>query len=404
MITSDRPRPFGASLRWRVLLPIALSGIFVLIVGAILYTAPADRVRARFPLYVLMAAMVPLLAALYVGLRFSYRMRRTTDIIAQLAAGHRTARLYIAADEFGDLALALNRYAEYVQDKADTLRSQLRVSRQETTQLAASIDALPEGVIVLDLNGRVVQVNTSARKLLGPLMKGDDPTALTEAVTDALGDALAPGVYALGDPMRVDVADQLVQAQVTAVMNYDSTRIGTVVLLRKVLADSDVLQLPHETSVLPLETLIWKVSNEWRQIAINHHIELQVQIKTRGLKINGDIQRLSWALGSILDNAIKYTPAGGTIMLQTREPEDGKVTIRVRDNGVGIKREELPHVFTRFYRGTPETDDGRPVSVPGSGQGLALARQIVMEHGGEIDLKSRPSAGTAVYVGLPLVD
>ncbi|GIK27002.1 MAG: hypothetical protein BroJett007_01400 [Chloroflexota bacterium] len=392
------------SLRWRVLLPIVLSGIFVLIVGAILYTAPADRVRARFPLYILMAAMVPLVAALYVGLRISHRMRRTTDIIAQLAAGHRTARLNIAADEFGDLALALNRYAEYVQEKADTLRSQLRVSRQETTQLAASIDALPEGVIVLDLNGRVVQVNTSARKLLAPLMKGDDPTALTETVTDALGDALAPGVYALGDPMRVDVADQLVQAQVTAVMNYDSTRVGTVVLLRKVLADSDVLQLPHETSVLPLETLIWKVSNEWRQIAINHHIELQVQIKTRGLKISGDIQRLSWALGSILDNAIKYTPAGGTVMLQTREPEEGRVTIRVRDNGVGIKREELPHVFTRFYRGNPETDDGRPVSVPGSGQGLALARQIVIEHGGEIDIKSRPGAGTAVYVILPLID
>ncbi|KXK51155.1 MAG: sensor histidine kinase [Anaerolineae bacterium] len=404
MMTFDRPRPFGVSLRWRVLLPIVLSGIFVLIVGVILYTAPADRVRARFPLYILMAAMVPLVAALYVGLRISHRMRRTTDIIAQLAAGHRTARLNIAADEFGDLALALNRYAEYVQEKADTLRSQLRVSRQETTQLAASIDALPEGVIVLDLNGRVVQVNTSARKLLAPLMKGDDPTALTETVTDALGDALAPGVYALGDPMRVDVADQLVQAQVTAVMNYDSTRVGTVVLLRKVLADSDVLQLPHETSVLPLETLIWKVSNEWRQIAINHHIELQVQIKTRGLKINGDIQRLSWALGSILDNAIKYTPAGGTVMLQTREPEEGRVTIRVRDNGVGIKREELPHVFTRFYRGNPETDDGRPVSVPGSGQGLALARQIVIEHGGEIDIKSRPGAGTAVYVILPLID
>ena len=404
MMTFALPRPFGVSLRWRVLLPIVLSGIFVLIVGAILYTAPADRVRARFPLYILMAAMVPLVAALYVGLRISHRMRRTTDIIAQLAAGHRTARLNIAADEFGDLALALNRYAEYVQEKADTLRSQLRVSRQETTQLAASIDALPEGVIVLDLNGRVVQVNTSARKLLAPLMKGDDPTALTETVTDALGDALAPGVYALGDPMRVDVADQLVQAQVTAVMNYDSTRVGTVVLLRKVLADSDVLQLPHETSVLPLETLIWKVSNEWRQIAINHHIELQVQIKTRGLKISGDIQRLSWALGSILDNAIKYTPAGGTVMLQTREPEEGRVTIRVRDNGVGIKREELPHVFTRFYRGNPETDDGRPVSVPGSGQGLALARQIVIEHGGEIDIKSRPGAGTAVYVILPLID
>jgi signal transduction histidine kinase len=74
----------------------------------------------------------------------------------------------------------------------------------------------------------------------------------------------------------------------------------------------------------------------------------------------------------------------------------------VRDSGVGIKREELSHVFTRFYRGTPITEDGRPLKVPGMGQGLALAKQIIEAHSGEIAVKSKPGAGTAVYVTLPL--
>ncbi|MCU0463581.1 MAG: ATP-binding protein, partial [Anaerolineae bacterium] len=170
------------------------------------------------------------------------------------------------------------------------------------------------------------------------------------------------------------------------------------------LTASDDQNVLREDSTFAVESLVWAVANEWRRIAEHHHIELQVDIKVRGLSIHGDAKRLSWALGALVDNAIKYTPVGGLLMIQVRPPEDGNVVIRVRDNGVGIKREELPQVFGRFFRGTPETADGRPLRVPGMGQGLTLAKQIVEAHGGEIVVKSRPGSGTAVYVHLPIAE
>lgn len=393
----------GLSLRWRIVLPVAAAALAVMLLGIWVMTAPDAELRGRLPPAFAAAVGLPVLAALYAGLRTAHRAAQAAIAVEQLAAGHRTARAVDGPnDELGRIGAALNAYAAYVQDKADDLRGQLRTVRHEGQRLEAAIASIPDGVVVLDLSGSVLLMNPPARAVLGASRHTDDTTRLTAAVTDTLGEALAPGVYAFGDPLRMDVENRIVQAQVAAVMSIDNARLGTVIVLREVATEDEALTVKREEAVIPLETLVWKVSNEWRQIAENSHIDLQVQIKARGLKVKGDVQRLSWALGGVLDNALKYTPAGGTIVIQAREPDNGRVTIRVRDSGVGIKREELPHVFTRFYRGTPTNDDGRPLRVPGMGQGLALTRQIVEAHGGTVSVKSKPGSGTAVYVALPL--
>lgn len=393
------------SLRWRIALPVIVCALVILGMGIWVFAAPDAELRARLPLLVACGVLLPVLAALYAGSRAASRAALAATVIEQLTAGHRTARAESAAnDEIGRISAAVNAYAVYVQDKADDLRDQLRNARHEFQRLEAAIAAMPDGVVVLDLSGSVIVMNAPARTVLGASPRTEDATRLTAAVTDALGEALAPGVYALGDPLRVDVESRIIQAQVAAVISVDNARLGTVILLREVATEDQALDIKREETVIPLETLVWKVSNEWRQLAENSHIDLQVDIRSRGLKVKGDVQRLSWALGGVLDNALKYTPAGGTIVIQAREPENGGITIRVRDSGVGIKREELSHVFTRFYRGTPVTEDGRPLKVPGMGQGLALAKQIIEAHNGEIAVKSKPGAGTAVYVMLPLTN
>lgn len=444
--TPHRPRPFkpSLSLRWRIALP-ALVWV-VSCVPLALWVLQDPTSQARVWVAVFGAGIGGLLVTLLAGGWVVRRADRLTDTARQLSAGHHVARApQSPADELGAAGAALNTYADYAQAKLDTLRAHVRARRHDIAQLTSALLSLPEGVVVLDMAGQVVVMNPPARALLGASQSATDLTALTATVTDQLGETLAPGVYALGDPLRVDVGERIVQSQVAAVMTGEDIRLGTVILLRDLtsaarqdraraalldqlddvievlppdyaqplrawakrmhdLTTADDQNVLREDSTFAVESLVWAVANEWRRIAEDHHIELQVDIKVRGLSIHGDAKRLSWALGALVDNAIKYTPVGGLLMIQVRPPEGDQVVIRVRDNGVGIKREELPQVFGRFFRGTPETPDGRPLRVPGMGQGLTLAKQIVEAHGGEIVVKSRPGSGTAVYVHLPTAE
>ncbi len=97
----------------------------------------------------------------------------------------------------------------------------------------------------------------------------------------------------------------------------------------------------------------------------------------------------------LLDNAVKYTPEGGTVVVELRE-EDGMAALEVSDTGVGIPEDRLPLVFERFYRADPSWADG------GAGLGLSIARQIAGSHGGEIRAKSTPGKGSTFTLLLPL--
>jgi signal transduction histidine kinase len=108
-----------------------------------------------------------------------------------------------------------------------------------------------------------------------------------------------------------------------------------------------------------------------------------------------DRERVYQVLGILLDNAVKYTPAGGSVTASVAR--SGEVaTLTVRDTGVGIDARHLPRIFDRFYR----ADEAR--SAGGSGLGLAIARQIVERHGGEIAVASEPGEGTTFTVTLPV--
>lgn len=111
--------------------------------------------------------------------------------------------------------------------------------------------------------------------------------------------------------------------------------------------------------------------------------------------IPGDRDLLFLALYNLLDNALKYTPTGGTIEIRGRE--NGRfVTIEVADTGPGIPPEEIGQVWNELYRGR----GARGVS--GSGLGLSLVRAIVERHQGQVELHSRPGQGTLVTLSLPI--
>jgi len=117
---------------------------------------------------------------------------------------------------------------------------------------------------------------------------------------------------------------------------------------------------------------------------------------TNGVRTQGDEARLRQVFYSLLDNAIKYTPEGGTIEIRLGH-RDHAVVITLRDTGIGIPPEHLPHVFDRFYR----VDRARSRAEGGTGLGLSIAQSIVTAHGGRIELASTPGEGTTCTVILP---
>lgn len=113
-----------------------------------------------------------------------------------------------------------------------------------------------------------------------------------------------------------------------------------------------------------------------------------------GLIITGDYQLLKQALRILVENSVKYTPAGGRIAVNAARSEErpGYVDLTVRDSGIGIAYDAIPHIFDRFYR----SDESRARSSGGTGLGLSIAKWIIDSHQGLIDVVSREDAGTKI--------
>lgn len=124
--------------------------------------------------------------------------------------------------------------------------------------------------------------------------------------------------------------------------------------------------------------------------------EFTLNFKTELPNIRGDRQRIEQVMINMISNAIKYTRDGGRIRL-TAGCDGGEVWFTVRDNGVGIPEDDLPHIFERFYR----VDKARSRESGGTGLGLSIAYEIVERHNGRIEVKSRSGRGTTMTVILP---
>ena len=125
-------------------------------------------------------------------------------------------------------------------------------------------------------------------------------------------------------------------------------------------------------------------------------MSMTVDVPEKPVICRGDRARLEQVLVNIVTNAIRYTPDGGEISVKVGGSEK-HVWVSVRDTGIGIPKEKLPHIFDRFYR----VDRARSRALGGSGLGLSIAKEIVTKHGGEIGIDSEPGKGTRVLVRLP---
>jgi signal transduction histidine kinase len=125
-------------------------------------------------------------------------------------------------------------------------------------------------------------------------------------------------------------------------------------------------------------------------------VVLDERPSARRLLVVGDALRLEGAVVNVLGNAVKYTPRGGGVTVRTVE-EDGRVVVEVVDTGIGIPFDELAHLTEPWFRARNATASG----IDGDGLGLALVRDVVEAHGGEVSLTSVDGSGTTVRLLLP---
>ncbi|MEH1809019.1 sensor histidine kinase [Nostoc sp.] len=157
-------------------------------------------------------------------------------------------------------------------------------------------------------------------------------------------------------------------------------------------------QLPTESlQVIELNHLLVQITDDYATQPDAQHLSLVCKLPNNRITVLGDANLLRQVVLNLLNNACKYTPAGGQVKLQLFTQSHWAV-IEIIDNGIGIPKADLPYIFERFYR----VDKKRSRQTGGFGLGLAIVQQIVQSHGGKITIKSVFQEGTILQIALPL--
>jgi signal transduction histidine kinase len=159
--------------------------------------------------------------------------------------------------------------------------------------------------------------------------------------------------------------------------------------------DAGGLRLEREPG--SIADLISDALESFGELARRQSITLEGRVDPGIGTISMDARRVARVIANLLNNALRYTPAGGSVTIQAEVEANGGVRVEVADSGAGIPAQDAPYIFQRFYRG----EKSRSRASGGAGLGLAIAKGIVEAHGGQIGFSARPGGGTCFYFTLP---
>jgi signal transduction histidine kinase len=305
-----------------------------------------NQVRTSAALSALAAVLLALVLGALISQRLAGPLVRLTHAAQGIAGGDLAQRVPLASadassgDEIGQLSAAFNQMAAHLAE-AETLRRNL----------------------VADV----------AHELRTPL-----------TVIQGNLQAILDGIYPLDGEQIASL--------------YDETRLLTRLVddLRE-LALADAGQLRLERLPVNVTALAQAAVTNFGPAADAGGVHLSLNAASDTPEILGDADRLAQVLRNLIGNALRHTPRGGAITVRVCAERD-EVVVTVADTGQGIAAADLPHVFDRFYRG----DKSRSRAGGGAGLGLAIVRQLVTAHGGQINVESTLGAGAVFTVRLPV--
>lgn len=342
--TSEAGREQVISVALPVLVENELVGVVYLSQPLSDARAVLRDLRARWLLATLIALFLSGVVGLLLSGAIARPLRRLTTAAGAVARGQFDQQVPVRSrDELGRLSRAFN-----------DMTGRLRSARQMQTDFVANV------------SHELRTPLTSIKGMLETLRRGavDDPEVRDQFLETAESET-----------------DRLIRL------------VNDLMLLSR--ADSEALNLRRESK--DLAELVQATTNRLLSQAEERDLALHVQSSPDVRPAWIDPDRMEQVLVNLLDNAIKYSRPGGSVTVRVSAGPDGWATIRVRDQGIGIPVEELPHIGQRFYR----ADKARSRAEGGSGLGLAIAQALVQAHGGRLWLESQEGQGTEVSFTLP---
>jgi signal transduction histidine kinase len=259
------------------------------------------------------------------------------------------------------------------------------------------VRAAPSGV--LEVDELAAQFNVTADRLAGTLRTLEaDRDRLREFVADVSHELRTPiaALRMYTELQRDGDVDEETRREFLARSTEQIGRLEwlSTNLLDLSRIDAGIFPLDMRTGDLrdPVQAVVQALS----EVAVERGVALDSVVPARPVEFRFDRERILQLLTNLVGNALKFTHPGGAVEVELRESDDS-VVLEVRDDGPGIRADELPHVFDRFYRGT-NTGDAR---ASGSGLGLAIVRSIAEMHAGEIHVTSVVGQGTEFRISLP---
>ncbi|NNM24448.1 MAG: PAS domain S-box protein [Phycisphaerales bacterium] len=195
-----------------------------------------------------------------------------------------------------------------------------------------------------------------------------------------------------------DSAQAPTRTQALNVINQEAKRLDRIV--NDMLSVSELEAGAHDLRLddLSLATLFEELQLDYEAAAQEKNLKLSFDLPPKLPTITADRDKVTLAIHNLLGNALKYTPAGGTITVAV-VADDRQLEVRVTDSGIGIAPNDAEKVFEKFYR----AQDERLADITGSGLGLALAREVIRLHGGDIALESELDRGSTFTLTVPVM-
>jgi two-component system phosphate regulon sensor histidine kinase PhoR len=418
-----------------------------------------NRLTLIIVLAILATAALVIVAAVLIGRRTTRPLREVTEASGRMASGDLGQRIPVRSkDETGQLAQAFNEMSSNV----NKLVGDISV---EKTKLQTVLANMADGVIMTDVEGRIVLANRTSERLFNFSENHMINKPLIEAVRDHEADEMLKLCLSTGQTqtgqfesaiskrfLRV-IGVPIVEGKLTGalLLFQDLTEMRNLQTMRRELVgnishelrtpiagikamvetlrdgavddkeaardflvriDGEVDRLTQMVSELTELSRIETGSAELRMSSMNLNLlvdDVITQLSTQAQRqqvtitaelatdlpiIQADHDRIRQTLTNLVHNAIKFNHPGGRVTVSTRADADS-VTVSVSDTGIGISKDDLPHVFERFYK----ADKARPTG--GSGLGLAIAKHVIQAHSGSIQAHSEEGKGSTFSFNLP---